>query len=133
MAVGSITVTTSFRAPDGQVIAMGHGRTSGETDVIRPGDIGMARIKSIVFQPWGDPRTAFRRLIFIQGSIGSQEVVDTSSKGPNAGGSVAGNYVRYFTQQLRGTGPREAAYPGTVYIGSATPGTIRYSFFAGGV
>ena len=74
MAVGSITVTTSFRAPDGQVIAMGHGRTSGETDVIRPGDIGMNRIKSIVFQPWGDPRTAFRRLIFIQGSIGSHRL-----------------------------------------------------------
>jgi hypothetical protein len=113
-------------------MAMGHGLTSGQTDVIRPGDLGMKRIKSMIFQPWGDPRTADRRLIFMQGSISSLEVEDTSSKGANAGGSVAGNYVRYYSQQLTGTGA-SAAYPGTFQIGSMNPGTVRYSFFAAGV
>ena len=128
MANGTVYVDARINAPKDYVMVVGRG-FMGEVDHLRPQDIDLRRIDSVVFSPWRNLVAANRRVIYMQGSIGSLGVLDTST----SRGSILGNYVRVRIQKLQGSGPRLSGgtmYGGTFYIGSA--GSQRFSFIAAG-
>ena len=131
MPNGTLYLDQRFKEGDtGGIIAIGR-LLFGQTDVIRPKDLRMRMIRSIVLQPWYDPRAyvnSARRIIYAAGSIGSLNTIDTSGSGA---GAIGGNYVRVVTSKVRGSGGSGQVYPGTLYIGSA--GSVRMSYIAAGV
>lgn len=140
MAAGTVYVDGSFRNSKGQVMVMGR-VLLGTNDTIRPRDLGLRTIKSIVFSPWGDQDAALtldamgsvRSFRVITGSIGSLDVLDTSTSSLAASGT--GNYVRTRALVIRPAGSiGVAANHGggvRVYIGTVG-GSMRASFIAVG-
>lgn len=118
MALGTVYVDGRFRNAQGQVLVMGR-VLLGYNDVIRPKDLELTVIKSIIFQPWAQApvsiipgsvgsmvgksyiRSNPRQVFFMQGSIGSLNTQDTSAAGV---GSLGGNYVRVKSGRITTVG-----------------------------
>ena len=141
MATGSVYVDAKFTTLRGQAVVIGRIKV-GQTATINAKDIELRTIRNFVVVPYGvadrfvagsigstTSKHYFRRAVIMGGSLGSQDVLDTST-----GAAPTGAYVQvnsYLVKTFGSITMRSTAAQGTkgIYFGTQ-PGSLRASYWA---
>lgn len=133
MATGTVYVDASIKDQERDASLVVGRLLVGNNSTVRPQDLNLRTIRSMVLTPWGAGPARFipgsgqlRSAIIMSGSIGSLGVLDTST----AAATPVGNYVRIRAHRLYGTG-QGANSTGTWRLGTQA-GSMRASFIAVG-